>query len=135
MLPYTRTIDPAGLTMFDLSAETDHCSSDGTSRVTECVPKPTTTYGYKLQDRALWHSKFDSSGFTLATRSAGSIVASFVENRYATEVSVHGEESALFCFSTLLHGEMTLIDRGHETRGTASCGFALRAGPSTRLVM
>ena len=135
MPTHTHAIDPAALAMFDVSQATDHGSFDGTSRVMERVAKPSTVYRYQLQDRALWRTKLNTPVFTLASRGAGSVVATFAENRYATEVSIEGQESGLFCFTTLLHGDMKLIGRGHETISTGSCGFAFRPGPATRLLI
>src|SRR4051794_35758501 len=102
----TCAIDPVALATFDLSQTTDHDPSDGMSRVMERVAKPSTVYRYQLQEPALWRAKFDAPVFTLATRSTGSIVATLAENRYATQVSIEGEESGLFCFTTVLHGGM-----------------------------
>lgn len=47
---------------------------------------------------------------------------------------IKGGESDLFCFTTLLQGDLTLIRRGDPTTGTASRGLAFRPGPDTRLV-
>jgi hypothetical protein len=84
MPTHTHAIDPATLATFDVSQATDH-GFDGTSRVMERVAKPSTVYRYQLQDRALWRTKFETPVFTLASRSAGSLLATFAENRYATE--------------------------------------------------
>src|SRR3954463_6739399 len=120
----THAIDSVALATFDLSQATEHGPLDGTSRVIERAAQPSTVYRYQLQDRAHWRAKFEAPVFTLAARSAGSIVATVAENRYATEVAIEGEESELFCFTTILHGAMRLIGGGHETVSTGACGFA-----------
>jgi AraC-like DNA-binding protein len=135
MPTHTHAIDPVALATFDLSQTTDHGPSDGTSRVIERVAQPRTVYRYQLQDRALWRTKFKAPAFTLAARSAGSIVATVAQSRYATEVGIEGEESGFFCFTTVLRGETTLTRHGHETIGTGDCGLAFRPGPATRLLM
>jgi AraC-like DNA-binding protein len=128
-------IDPALLTTFDVVQASDPGALDGTSRVIERVAEPSRVYRYQLQDRALWRMQFKSPIFSLATRTAGSILASYGGNRFATEVSIDGEEGDLFCFMTLLHGKTTLVHNGDSTTGTETCGFAWRPGPGTRLLI
>ena len=128
-------IDPASLAMFTVVQESKSGTLDGTSRVIERVAEPTCTYKYQLQDRALWRTNFKMPIFSLATRSAGSILASYAENRFATGISVDGEGGNLFCFTTLLRGKTTLIQDGKAVTSTESSGFALRPGSGTRLLI
>lgn len=128
-------IDPALLTTFALVEASSHSEPDGTSRVSEQVAESSRFYRYRLRDRALWHKRFDRPIFSLATRSAGSIVASHADSRFATEVLVDGDQGSLFCFTTLLHGHMTLIHNGKPTTGTEATGLVWRPGPGTDLLI
>lgn len=121
--------------MVNLIQAGNHGELDGTSRVSEQVPESNRVYRYRLRDRALWHKRFDGPIFSLATRSAGSIIASYADSRFATEVLVDGDEGRLFCFTTLLHGDMTLVQKGKSTRGTEAIGLAWRPGPGTELLI
>ncbi len=127
------TIDPALLAMFDLVRARDPEDLSGRLRVNERVAKSSRIYTYQLQDAALWNKRFDQPIFTLATRSAGSILASYVVSSFATDVSVDGDEGDLFCFTTMLTGHTTLVQKGHSTTAADNCGLAWRPGPSTRL--
>ncbi|QCI63676.1 AraC family transcriptional regulator [Phreatobacter stygius] len=127
-------IDPARLATFNVVRASDPGGVDGTSRVSERVAKSSRIYRYQLQNSALWRMQFDRPIFTLATRGAGSIIASYADSRFATEVSIDGDEGGLFCFTTLLHGHTTLIHNGDSTTATEGGGLALRPGPGTRLL-
>jgi hypothetical protein len=48
------------------------------------------------------------------------------------EVAIDGDESVIFCFTTLLQGDLTLIQRGDPVTGTVARGLAFRPGPQTR---
>jgi AraC-like DNA-binding protein len=126
-------IDPALLTMFNVVQTSDPGTPDGTIRVTERTAEPRCFYKYQLQDRALWPMQFESPIFSIATRNAGSILATYVGNRFATEISIDGEDGDLFCFTAPLHGKTTLVDSGDSTTTTESCGLAFRPGPGARL--
>ncbi len=123
------------LTLFDVSATSDGSLLDGTSRVVERVAQPKTTYAYQVRDRSLWRQRFDRPIFTLATRSAGSIIAAHATNRFATDVTIDGEQSGLFCFTTLLHGQSALINHTGDATATPGCGLVFRPGPATRLLI
>lgn len=129
------TIDPALLTMFDVVRARDPDDLSGKLRVTERVAKSSRIYTYQLQDSALWRVRFDQPIFTLATRSVGSILASYVDSSFATNVSVDGDEGDLFCFTTMLTGQTTLVQNGNSTTAADNCGLAWRPSPSTRLFM
>lgn len=131
----THAIDPTALALFDVRAVCDGGRLDGTSRVLERVALPKTTYAYQVRDRALWRQRFDRPIFTLATRSAGTIIAAHATNRFATHVTIDGEQSGLFCFTTLLHGRSTLINATVEATATPDCGLVFRPGPATRLLI
>ncbi|WP_144186405.1 hypothetical protein [Elioraea rosea] len=123
------------LPLFDVSATSDGGLLDGTSRVVERVAQPKTTYAYQLRDRTLWRQRFDRPIFTLATRSAGSIIAAHATNRFATDVTIDGEQSGLICFTTLLQGRSSLINDTVEVTATPECGLVFRPGPATRLLI
>lgn len=129
------TIDSARLAMFNVVRVSDPGGLDGTLRVSECVAKSSRIYRYQLQNRTLWRRRFDRPIFTLATRGAGSIIASYVDSSFATEVSVDGDEGSLFCFTTLLHGHTTLVHNGDSTTATDSRGLVWRPGPRARLLI
>lgn len=128
-------IEPALLGMFDVVRASRPEDLDGRLRVTERVAKSDRVYTYQLQDRALWSAKFEKPIFTLATRAAGSLLASYADSSFATDVSVDGDEGDLFCFTTMLLGHMTLVQKGHSTTAVDGFGLAWRPGPSSRLLM
>ncbi|TCR68222.1 AraC family transcriptional regulator [Bosea sp. BK604] len=132
-------IEPALLAMFDVVRARHPGDLDGRLRVTERVAKSDRVYTYQLQDRALWHATFDKPIFTLATRAAGSILASFADSSFATDLSVDGDEGDLFCFTTMLVGHMTLVQNGNSTTTTTTAvdgrGLAWRPGPGSRLLI
>lgn len=119
--------------MFNVVAAHDPAELDSRSRLSDRLPGQSRTYRYRLHDRALWRMRFDTPILSVAIRSVGAIIASHGESRFATEVSVEGD-SDLFCFATLLRGDVTVIQHGEATTGTASRGLAFRAGHGTRLV-
>lgn len=129
------SIDPAQLTMFDVSQTRSAEALDGTSRVSERVAQSSRVYRYRLQDSALWRRRFANPIFTLATRHAGSLLASYADSQFATEVSVDGDEGDLFCLTTMLRGDMALTRNGATATGTAAQGLAWRPGPGSRLLI
>ncbi len=129
------SIDPALLTGFDVVQARYVEELDGTSRVNERVAESRRVYRYQLQDRALWRMRFERPIFNLATRGAGSIMASFAESRFATGVAVEGDEGDLFCFTSMLRGGTILIRDGDSTTATPGRGLAWRPGPGTRLLL
>ncbi|KRE02993.1 hypothetical protein ASE63_26140 [Bosea sp. Root381] len=128
-------IEPALLTMFDVVRARHPGDLDGRLRVTERVAKSNRVYTYQLQDRALWRATFDQPIFTLATRAAGSILASYADSSFATDLSIDGDEGDLFCFTTMLVGHMTLIQNGNSTTAVDGRGLAWRPGPGSRLLI
>ena len=120
--------DIARLAMFNVVRAIDPAELDSRSRVSDRLPGSSRDYRYQLRDRALWRMRFDSPIFSIAIRSAGPVLASHGEGRFATEVSLDGEESDVFGFTTLLQGDMTLVQRGDPTTATSSRGLAYRFG-------
>ncbi|KFC64847.1 Transcriptional regulatory protein AraC family protein [Bosea sp. LC85] len=128
-------IEPARLAMFDVVRARHPGDLDGRLRVSERVAKSDRVYSYQLQNRALWSATFEKPIFTLATRAAGSIVASYADSSFATDVSIDGDEGELFCITTMLLGHMTLVQKGNSTTATDGRGLVWRPGPSSRLLM
>jgi AraC-like DNA-binding protein len=126
-------IDPAMRATFTVVHASDPGRLDGTTRVIERTAEPSRFYNYQLRDRALWPMRFKSPIFSMASRNAGSILATYVGNRFATDISIDGEDGDLFCFTAPLHGKITLVDNGDSTTATDSCGLAFRPGPGARL--
>lgn len=120
--------------MFSVVRTSDPAELDSRSCVSDRLPGSSRDYRYRLRDRALWRMRFDSPIFSVAIRNAGLILASHGASRFATEVSVQGQESDVFGFSMPQQGTMTVIRRGDSTTSTASRGIAYRLGPETRLV-
>ncbi|WP_172716993.1 MULTISPECIES: helix-turn-helix domain-containing protein [Neorhizobium] len=128
-------MNPALLRMFDVVRASDPDDLSGTMRVTERVVRSSRVYTYQLRDRALWRMRFDRPIFTLATRGAGSLLASYADSSFATDVSVDGDEGDLFCFTTMLAGHMRLVREGKSTTASNHVGLAWRPDPSTRLLI
>lgn len=127
-------IGPSRLTAFDVVQVSDSAELDGLSRVSDRFPAKSRMYKYRLEDRALWRMRFDRPIFALATRSAGSTLTSFGENRFATEVAIEGAADSFFAFTTILRGGLTLSYKGRQTTGTDDHGLAYRTGPGTRIL-
>ncbi|WP_158287714.1 helix-turn-helix transcriptional regulator [Falsiroseomonas bella] len=123
----------AGLETFTVVRANDTAELDARSRVSDRLPGRGRDYRYRLRDRALWHRRFEAPIFTLATRSAGSILVSHGESRFATEVAIEGE-SDLLCLTTMLRGDVTVIQQGEPASGTLSCGLVFRPGHGTGVV-
>jgi AraC-like DNA-binding protein len=133
MLMDANEIDPAILATFHVVQTDAPGALDGTSLISQRLGEPSRIYSYKLQDKALWRAQFASPIFSLATRAAGSILGSYAGNRFATEVSLNGEKGDLFCFTTMMFGETTLVLDGHATTVRRDHGLAWRPGPNTQL--
>lgn len=128
-------IDPALLATFDVVRARHSEDLSGTFRVTERAPQSSRTYTYQLQDRALWRLRFEQPIFTLATRSVGSIVASYADSSFATNGFVDGDDGGLFCFTTMLTGHTTLERKGKSATATSRSGLVWRPAPGGRLLM
>jgi len=135
MLMAGPVIDSALLTTFDIVQATDPEKLSGQFRVSEKGTRSGRIYTYQLQDPVLWRRRFKQPIFTLATREAGSILASYADSRFATAVSVDGDEGSLFCFTTMLAGHTTLEKHGRNTVVTGQSGLVWRPGPGGRLLI
>jgi len=128
-------IDPALLATFDVVRASNPESLGGAFRVNERAAHSSRIYTYQLQDRALWRQRFEETIFTLATRSAGSIVASYADSSFATHGFVDGDGGGLFCFTTMLAGHTTLERNGKSATATSRSGLVWKPGPDGRLSM
>jgi AraC-like DNA-binding protein len=124
----------SGLATFTVVRASDPAELDARSRVSDRLPGRSRDYRYRLRDRALWHMRFEEPIFTLATRGAGPILASHGESRFATEVTIEGE-SDLLCLTTMLAGDITVIQQGEPATGIPARGLVFRPGHGTRIVM
>jgi AraC-like DNA-binding protein len=120
--------------MFNVVHATDPAELDSRSRVSDRLPGSSRDYRYQLCDRALWRRRFDNPILSVAIRSAGSILASHGESRFATEVAVQGEDSDVYGISMPVDGTMTLLQGAEPTVATASGGLLYRLGHGARLV-
>lgn len=131
----TGIVDTDALPLFDVVRATDPAELGPRSQVSSRLPPSGQVYKYRLQDRAVWRMRFEDPIFSMAIRSAGAIVVSLADSRFATEVAIEGDESALFCVTLPLQGDLTLIRDGVATTSTAAQGLAFRPGPRTRIRM
>ncbi|WP_207541024.1 AraC family transcriptional regulator [Sabulicella rubraurantiaca] len=134
MLVPTLSFDFDQLSLFNVVRVSDPSDLDTRSRVSDRLPGSSRDYRYQLLDRTLWRMRCNTPILSVAIRSAGPILASFGENRFATEVSVRDDKCDVFGFSTPLQGSMALIRRGDPATATSSSGLAYRLGPDARLV-
>ncbi|WP_441508968.1 helix-turn-helix domain-containing protein [Bosea sp. 2YAB26] len=123
---------PAGFDVVRASNPELFC---GTFRVTERAAQSSRIFAYQLRDRSLWRLRFERPIFTIATRGAGSILASYADSSFATDTFVDGDEGGLFCLTTMLAGQTTLEHQGKSATATVRSGLAWRPGPSVRLSM
>jgi AraC-like DNA-binding protein len=127
--------DPGTLSAFDVVRATDPSELGARSRVSGRLPASGRHYKYQLRDRALWRKRFDDPIFSVATRCAGPIVMSFGAGRFATEVTIDGDDGDLFCITVPQRGELTLIQDGVLTTSTGAFGLVYRPGARTRLLI
>ncbi|TCR63003.1 AraC-like protein [Bosea sp. BK604] len=123
----------ARLAMFDVVRTNDPDDLNGQIHVPERAERSRRVYTYQLQDRALWRMRFEQPIFTLATRGTGAILASYADSSFATVVSVDGDDGDLYCFTTMLAGQITLAKGGAVTTATTRSGLVWRPGPGGRL--
>ncbi|MEO3474196.1 helix-turn-helix transcriptional regulator [Roseomonas sp. CAU 1739] len=123
------------LSSFDVIRVTDPGELGASSRISDRLPPSGRPYKYRLRDRGLWRMRFDDPILSVATRGAGAMLVSYGESRFATEVTIDGDDGDLFCLTMPLQGEMTLVQDGVPTTGTVACGMVYRPGPRTRLLI
>lgn len=128
-------IDPGALAMFDVVRASDPETLNGQFQVSERAAQSSRIYTYELRDPTLWCQRFSQPIFTLASRHAGTILASYADSRFATAVSVDGDDGGLYCFTTMLAGRISLEKDGRSTVATRRSGLAWRPGPGGRLLI
>ncbi|MBX9699081.1 MAG: AraC family transcriptional regulator [Acetobacteraceae bacterium] len=126
--------DARDLAAFHVTRSSDPAEFDSRSRVSDRLPGSSREYRYRLQDRTVLRQRFEAPIFSVAIRTAGPLLVSLGESRFASEVSMDGNRSDVFGFSTPLRGDMTLIRREEQTAASPARGLAYRLGPDTRLV-
>lgn len=127
-------VDPLRLPAFGVVQAADPAELDAHSRVSERFPAQSRMYKYRLRDPALWRTTFEAPVFGLAIRSAGAIVASHGENRFATDIDVEGDPDGYYAFAMMRRGRMTVIRDGEDATGQAGRGLAYRTVAGTRFV-
>lgn len=128
-------IVPERLSAFDVFRVHDAAELDTRSSISERFPATGRLYKYQLRERALWRTRFEQPIFGMATRSAGAILVSFGDSRFATDVNRDGEEGDLFCVTMPVHGAFTLVQDGVPVSATMTQGVMYRPGPRTRLMI
>ncbi len=127
-------LDPARLTAFNVVSASNPADFERLLRASERVPDSSRSYEYRLRNPALRRARFDSPILRLAIRSTGPILACHGGSRFATEILHEGECSDFVGFTTVLQGEMTLVDGGVALTGTAARGLAFRPRHGTRIL-
>lgn len=124
-------IDPTVRAMFNVLEVSDLAELGRTLRVTplRTIPRSDQVWKYQLRDRALMRDRFEGPVFRAADRQVGTILASYVESRFATENSIDGEKGELFGFITALQGQITMRQNGKAATTTASSGIVWRVSP------
>lgn len=97
-------------------------------------PANSRTYKYRLLDCGLAQTPFNAPILSLAIRSAGAIIACHGHSRLATEVLHEGEDSAHVGFTTIVSGEMNVVESNATTMGTAEQGLVIRLRHQTRML-
>ncbi|MGG5821978.1 helix-turn-helix transcriptional regulator [Falsiroseomonas sp. HW251] len=126
--------DPARLMAFNVVSASDPAGFEDRLRVSERFPDASRSYKYRLLDSRLWRTRFANPILSLAIRSTGAILACHGGSRFATEVLHAGDDSNFVGFTTVLQGEMTLVERGVRTTATAERGLAFRPRDQTRIL-
>jgi AraC-like DNA-binding protein len=134
MPPNPLAPDAAQLRSFSVVSANNPAEFEGRLRASKRFPDASRSYKYRLLDSALSCTRFDSPILSLAIRSAGAILACHGGSRLATEVLHEGEDSQFVGFTTVLHGEMTLVEGGVSTTVTPARGLAFRPRHQTRIL-
>ena len=95
-------IVPERLSAFDVFRVHDAGELDTRSSISERFPATGRLYKYQLRERALWRTRFEQPIFGMATRSAGAILVSFGNSRFATDRRAICSASPCRCTGHLL---------------------------------
>jgi AraC-like DNA-binding protein len=122
------------LSAFNLVRANDPAEFETRLRASERFPDASRSYKYRFLEGGSSAPRFDRPILSLAIRSAGGILACHGASRLATEVQHEGEESHFVGFTTVLNGQMTLVERGIATTVSAARGLAFRPRHKTRIL-
>lgn len=122
------------LSAFNLVRANDPAEFETRLRASERFPDASRSYKYRLLEGKSSAPPFDRPILSLAIRSAGGILACHGASRLATEVQHEGDESRFVGFTTVLNGQMTLVESGVATTVTAARGLAFRPRHKTRIL-
>jgi len=135
LIPVPAPTDPgSSLGLFTITRCTDPRELDFRSRMSDRLPGQSREYRYTLQDRSILGMRFAAPIVSVAIRTAGALLLSYGESRFATEVSFVGEESDVFGFSFPSRGAMTLMRRGEPQAADPGEALVYRLGAGTSLV-
>lgn len=123
------------LELFTITRSNDPTELDSRSRMSDRLPGQSREYRYTLQDRTLLGMRFESPIVSVAIRAVGPILGSYGQSLFATEVTLDGDESDVFGFSSPLRGKMTLSSRDDPTSAGPGQGLVYRLGAGMRLIM
>ena len=126
------SVDPEALSTFNVINVLDpRVLLDPSSRR---PPNDSQFRRYQLQDRGLLQESFDRPITSIAERRLGSMGIAHGADRFATQIEVHADGIASYCFTAMFHGRGSLIQHGKETTSSAASGLVFRATPGTRLL-
>jgi AraC-binding-like domain len=123
--------DLGALSTFDSVVNVrDPREMDVDSRVSRRQLGESKSITYRLQDRSLMRTSFDDPISTILDRLLGSMQLVLCRDRFATQVVVGGDGVDSFCFSAMLCGKATVVQRKSETTifGTNGAAWRLSAG-------
>lgn len=120
--------------MFNLVSAHDAAEFERRMRAGTPFPATSRTYKYRLLDTAIARTRFNTPILSLAIRSAGAIVACHGGSRLGTEVLHEGDDSDFIGFTTVLSGEMKVIQGQTATMGAAGQGLVFRLRHQTRML-
>ncbi|UPY37869.1 helix-turn-helix domain-containing protein [Sediminicoccus sp. KRV36] len=126
--------DAARLAAFNVVSARNPVEFERRMREGTPFPANSRSYKYRLLDPVLNRTRFDRPILSLAIRSTPSIVACHGGSRLPTEVLHEGEDSAFIGFTTVLAGEMAVIEGNLSKRGNADTGLVFRLRHQTRML-
>lgn len=126
--------DAARLAMFNVVNARDAPEFEQRMRAGTPFPANSRTYKYRLLDPALTRTRFHTPILSLAIRSTGAIIACEGGSRLATEVLHEGDDSDFLGFTTILAGEMSVVEGDVATTATAEQGLVFRLRHQTRML-
>jgi AraC-like DNA-binding protein len=123
-------VDLTALSTFNIINVLDPGEMEDSTR----PPNDGAEWRYRLQDRRMMRSSFDSPITSIAERYLGSMMIAHGGDRFATQVDIGGAGVDSYCFTAMIHGQVTLIQHGNETTGIGANGLVFRGTPGTRIL-